>query len=97
MKYFITILAFIVLGLSQKVNAQLDIKKVQEANNAIYNNVYRPRLQQIYDSNMNTGNFLLSVGKYKKALKYFNAALKVAPNSSDALERRDYCRSMLKK
>jgi hypothetical protein len=95
-----TILLLFVLGsLFVPLKAQTITK---ERLNEISNGMDRyqrttPQWKQKYDGAMAAGDYFMSIGEYKKALNDYNFALKFSPNDPDAIQKRNYCRNILKK
>lgn len=72
-------------------------KNIENVSRALERASRKPQWQQKYDGHMAAGTTLMNQGEYAKAIKNFNIALSIVPNSQEAIDGRNYCRSMLPK
>jgi len=71
-------------------------KNVNEIDKTLDNFNRKPQWQQKYEIYMTGGNYLMNNNDYANAVKSFNKALAIVPNSQEALVAKNYCRQMLK-
>jgi len=71
-------------------------KNVNEIGKTLDNFNRKPQWQQKYEIYMTGGNYLMNNNDFANAVKSFNKALAIVPNSQEALVAKNYCRQMLK-
>jgi len=91
----IIIASFIHMASAQEVSDQTR-KNANEISKTLDNFNRKPQWQQKYEIYMTGGNYLMNNNDYANAIKSFNKALAIVPNSQEALVAKNYCRQMLK-
>lgn len=71
-------------------------RNLEEASRALDRFNRKPRWQQNYELNIAAGTIFVRQGEYAKALRNFNTALSIVPNSQEAIYGRNLCRQILK-
>jgi tetratricopeptide (TPR) repeat protein len=94
------LLVIIIASFIQVANAQdyspRTRKNVEEIGKTLNNFNRKPQWQQKYEIYITGGNYLMNNNDYANAIKSFNKALAIVPNSQEALIGKNYCRQMLK-
>jgi tetratricopeptide (TPR) repeat protein len=70
-------------------------KNANEISKTLDNFNRKPQWQQKYEIYIVGGNYLMNNNDYANAIKSFNKALAIVPNSQEALIGKNYCRQML--
>jgi tetratricopeptide (TPR) repeat protein len=98
MKTFLSVI--IIMCMVQLVSAQgvsdRTRKNADEISKTLDNMNRKPQWQQKYEIYITGGNYLMNNNDYANAIKSFNKALAIVPNSQEALIGKNYCRQMLK-
>lgn len=99
-KLFILIILTISLshsGNAQQVSPELK-RKVNEAFTRMQNyDRTTPPLQKKIDVLLSGGNYYMSIQDWNHAIKCYNQVLSISPRNREAFEKRNYCRSMVKR